>query len=226
MQNGHRRQLFPQQRGLVIPVGSRAYRRMRRKQHMVTLLLIVLLLGLSFFFCKGIQQKERALSAIPTHTPAPSSEHNIVEEPLAVVPAFARTGSYGLTIPLLRPVEGTLTSGYGQRTSPIDGKCEFHPAVDLAAPEGTPILAALDGQVEEIGVSQIYGNYIKLRHGLNLETMYSHCSSILAEQGQAVARGDAIALVGSTGRSTGNHLDFQLFIDGKNVDPAPALGLE
>lgn len=63
--------------------------------------------------------------------------------------------------------------------------------------------------------AKIYGNYIKLRHGLNLETMYSHCSSILAEQGQLVAQGDAIALVGSTGRSTGNHLDFQLFIDGK-----------
>lgn len=219
MQMGHRQ-------GIVAPVGSRAYRNIKRKQRMVSLILTGLLLGLSVLFCRSFFKKSPVPSQLPDHTPAPSSQHGIIEERLAVVPASARVGGYGLTVPLLRPIEGTLTSGYGQRISPIDGEPEFHPAVDLAAPEGTPILAALGGQVEETGVSEIYGNYVKLRHGLNLETMYAHCSKILVEEGQQVEQGETVALVGATGRATGNHLDFQLFIDGKNVDPAPALGLE
>lgn len=126
---------------------------------------------------------------------------------------------------MIQPVEGTLTSGFGARNDPITGVLSYHPAVDLAAPAGTPILVVLDGIVSDVGYNSIYGNYVKVWHNGRLQTMYSHCSAVLVETGDVVSQGDVVAKVGSTGYSTGNHLDFQVFIDGENVDPAPILGL-
>ena len=83
----------------------------------------------------------------------------------------------------------------------------------------------LDGIVSDVGYNSIYGNYVKVWHNGRLQTMYSHCSAVLVETGDVVSQGDVVAKVGSTGYSTGNHLDFQVFIDGENVDPAPILGL-
>ena len=123
-----------------------------------------------------------------------------------------------LSAPLLTPVQGNVTSGYGQREHPITGNDDFHTGVDIAAAQGTPVVAAVPGVVEEVGSNSIYGNYILLHHG-GFKTRYCHCSSITAEEGERVSSGEEIALVGSTGMSTGPHLHFELWIGDSTVDP-------
>ncbi|MEG2087970.1 MAG: M23 family metallopeptidase [Angelakisella sp.] len=117
------------------------------------------------------------------------------------------------------PVYGRVTSSFGWRTHPITGKEDFHNGLDIAAPLGAAIYAALPGTVIDVGKSVIYGNFIKLRHGANVETVYNHCSEILAQTGAVVRQGERIALVGSTGLSTGAHLHFDLLVNERYCDP-------
>lgn len=113
-----------------------------------------------------------------------------------------------------------LTSSYGTRTDPITGKKgAFHNGLDVGAPHGTKILAAESGTVVRASVYGTYGNCVIIDHGGGLMTLYAHCSGYNVVVGQKVARGDVIAYVGSTGRSTGNHLHFTVFINGATVDP-------
>ena len=112
------------------------------------------------------------------------------------------------------PVAGTITSPQGYRTDPITGEVSYHSGTDIAAPEGTPILAAADGTVtianalDSWGGS--YGYHVKLDHGGGLTTLYAHCSSICVTVGQQVKAGQVIAYVGHTGRATGPHLHFEI----------------
>ena len=122
------------------------------------------------------------------------------------------------------PVEGTLTSGYGPREHPITGKADFHTGIDIAAAAGTPILAAASGIVEQCGESASLGNYLILRHNKDTVTTYSHCLELLVQEGDAVDRGETIALVGSTGVSTGAHLHFECIVDGTLTDPSWIIG--
>lgn len=111
------------------------------------------------------------------------------------------------------------SSAYGYRSDPFTGKKAFHYGTDLAAEKGTPIATVLDGTVAAIGKGKSYGNYILVQHNATVATLYAHCSKIVAEEGQKLKQGDTVALVGSTGRSTGNHLHFEIRIGGKRVDP-------
>lgn len=111
------------------------------------------------------------------------------------------------------------SSPYGYRKDPFTGEKAFHYGVDLAANKSTPIATVLDGTVKAIGEGKSYGNYIMVQHNDNLVTLYAHCSKIMAQKGQKLKQGDTVALVGSTGRSTGNHLHFEIRIGGKRVDP-------
>ena len=121
------------------------------------------------------------------------------------------------------PVQGKVTSGFGYRVHPITGNRSFHTGVDLAAAQGTPISAAYDGEVQQTGYSEGRGNYILLRHGDNLQTMYCHLSRIDVREGDVVAAGGTIGLVGSTGMSTGPHLHFEVRVDGVRCDPVYVL---
>ena len=118
------------------------------------------------------------------------------------------------------PVNGTYTSFFGNRVHPVYGTEGFHSGLDIAAEEGTPVTAALDGVVKMTGVGEMSGNYVKLDNGNGVETLYCHCLSVAAENGQSVKRGDVIAYVGQTGLATGPHLHFELHIDGVKCDPA------
>ena len=113
-----------------------------------------------------------------------------------------------------------LSSPFGFRTHPISGAPDFHTGVDLAAAEGTRIFAAEDGTVIESRYDDAYGNFIKIDHGNGYYTYYGHCSERIAQTGMRVRGGDVIALVGSTGNSTGNHLHFGVITDGLYVNPA------
>ena len=130
---------------------------------------------------------------------------------------------YFLTASMWSPVSGLVTSQFGWRSHPVSGQDDFHTGVDIAAAQGTPILAALPGVVEQTGYSESYGNFVVLRHSDNLRTTYNHCSEILAKEGEQLARGDRIALVGSTGISTGPHLHFEVEVKGLKADPLQAL---
>ena len=112
-----------------------------------------------------------------------------------------------------------LTSPFGWRIHPVYGDKRFHNGVDMAAPGGSPILAAYDGTVAAAGYSSTMGNYIYVNHGSGLVTIYMHASALYVSAGQNVSKGDKIAAVGTTGTSTGNHLHFGVRLNGSYVDP-------
>ena len=128
-----------------------------------------------------------------------------------------------IAIPSEKPVRiAAFTSGYGTRADPFNGSVARHMGIDLAGPMGTPIYATADGIVSAAGWNNGgYGNLVKLDHGRGIETRYGHLSQILITAGQRVARGQLIARMGSTGRSTGSHLHYEVRIEGKAVNPIP-----
>ena len=127
-----------------------------------------------------------------------------------------------VAIPSTEPVKGmALTSGYGVRSDPFRGRAAMHAGIDLAAPIGTPIYATADGIVGRSEWAGGYGNLVELNHGRGIQTRFGHLSRSLVRAGQRVKRGDLIAYMGSTGRSTGSHLHYEVRIDGKAVNPVP-----
>jgi len=128
-----------------------------------------------------------------------------------------------IAVPSEKPVRtAEFTSGYGTRTDPFRGGSARHQGIDLASPVGTPIYATADGVVSAAGWNNGgYGNLIKIDHGRGIETRYGHLSAILVSPGQHVVRGQQIARMGSTGRSTGSHLHYEVRIDGNAVNPIP-----
>jgi murein DD-endopeptidase MepM/ murein hydrolase activator NlpD len=117
----------------------------------------------------------------------------------------------------------TLTSNYGMRTHPILGGARKHDGIDLAAPTGTPVYAPADGFVSRASRFGSYGNFIQIQHGGDLETRYGHLSGYAVAAGQQVHKGDLIGYVGTTGRSTGPHLHYEVRVAGAAVDPSPYL---
>lgn len=125
-----------------------------------------------------------------------------------------------LTAPLEPPIGGRVTSGYGWRQHPITENDDFHRGIDIAGVRGGGIYAVLPGVVAETGESAIYGNYIRLDHGHGLQTAYSHCEAIVAQQGENLRKGELLATVGSTGVSTGPHVHFEILMNGTYYNPA------
>ncbi|HTN13481.1 MAG TPA: M23 family metallopeptidase [Sphingomonadaceae bacterium] len=117
----------------------------------------------------------------------------------------------------------TLTSGFGMRTHPVLGGRRNHKGIDLAAPSGTPVYAPADGVVARADWFSSYGNYIQIEHGGELQTRYGHLSGFAVHAGEQVHKGDLIGYVGTTGRSTGPHLHYEVRVAGEAVDPSPYL---
>lgn len=119
----------------------------------------------------------------------------------------------------LMPARGVLTSGYGVRTHPIFRIRRMHTGIDIAAPRGSPVVAAADGTVIYAGWFGGYGKIVLIDHGAGVSTLYGHLSATLVRAGQRVRRGQRIGLVGSTGYSTGPHVHFEVRINGRPVNP-------
>lgn len=119
----------------------------------------------------------------------------------------------------IHPVDAPISSSYGMRIHPITGKSKLHKGIDYAAATGTPIKAVASGKVSLAKWVQGYGYSVELDHGGGMKSFYAHCSRVLVGLGKEVNQGDAIALVGSTGNSTGPHLHFELDINNATVDP-------
>ena len=125
-----------------------------------------------------------------------------------------------IAIPSAMPVSGTdLTSGFGVRSDPFQRRAAMHAGVDLAGPVGTKIYATADGVVSRSRWVNGYGNLVEVNHGQGIQTRYGHLSRSLVTPGQRIKRGDVIALMGSTGRSTGSHLHYEVRLNGKAVNP-------
>ena len=128
-----------------------------------------------------------------------------------------------IAIPSDKPVRtAAFTSGFGVRSDPFHAGAAMHPGIDLAGPMGTPIYATAEGTVVRAGWnSGGYGNLVELDHGRGIATRYGHMSAILVQAGQHIMRGQQIGRMGSTGRSTGCHLHYEVRIDGRPVNPVP-----
>jgi len=123
-------------------------------------------------------------------------------------------------IPSIWPVDGELEGGFGGRRNPFGGRgFEFHEGQDIDAEYGDPVIAAGNGRVTIAGRQRGYGNVVYIDHGAGLSTRYGHLSQINVAVGQSVTRGQKIGLVGSTGRSTGPHLHYEVRINNQPVDP-------
>lgn len=127
-----------------------------------------------------------------------------------------------ISIPSMQPIDNVkLTSSFGVRSDPFHGGAAMHAGVDLPGPTGTPIYATADGVVGRSGRAGGYGNLVTVNHGKGIETRYGHLSKILVAANTRVRRGQLIGLMGSTGRSTGSHLHYEVRVDGTPVNPMP-----
>ncbi|MGN6268280.1 MAG: M23 family metallopeptidase [Sphingomonas sp.] len=131
-----------------------------------------------------------------------------------------------IAIPAIHPIHEAkliFSSYFGVRSDPFKGTAAMHAGVDLPGPIGTPVYATADGIVDRAGRAGGYGNLVEIDHGKGIQTRYGHLSKILVQPNQRVKRGQEIALMGSTGRSTGSHLHYEVRIDGRAVNPIPFL---
>jgi murein DD-endopeptidase MepM/ murein hydrolase activator NlpD len=122
--------------------------------------------------------------------------------------------------PSIWPVHGWVTSGFGFRTNPFTGLNQMHEGLDISNRIGTPVIAPADGIVSDTGKDLSYGNAVAVSHGFGVTTRFYHLSKILVSAGQKVKRGDRIAEVGTTGKSTGPHLHYEVRVNGVSVNPA------
>lgn len=169
---------------------------------------------------KGLNEKENRLESELDELEA---ESNRLQSAIASYQSASRPGS-STYMPafkggLIRPASGRLSSGFGYRIHPISKKRRLHAGIDIAAPTGTSIVAAAPGVVITAGTMRGYGNAVVLDHGGGFSTLYGHCSRVLVRSGQRVKAGQRIALVGSTGYSTGPHLHFETRVGGRPVNP-------
>lgn len=177
----------------------------QRKTILISLLSVILALFFLLF------------SAVPVLACVLLSSSNAAQVPESSGTAVA--GPSGISLIWPTPGYTTITSPYGYRIHPITGEFKFHAGVDIGAPGGAPILAAAGGTVTISTYSSSYGNYVEIDHGNGLRTRYAHMSLRLASAGETVTQGQEIGLVGATGDATGNHLHFEVRVNGITYDP-------
>ena len=129
-----------------------------------------------------------------------------------------------LMVPSSAPIDGPVGSGFGFRNDPFTGRPALHTGLDFPADVGTQILAAAGGVVVSTAPHPAYGNLVEVDHGNGLQTRYAHVSQVLVKTGDLVKRGQLLALVGTSGRSTGPHLHFEVTVAGVPQNPARFLG--
>ena len=125
--------------------------------------------------------------------------------------------------PSIWPTHGWLSSSMGNRSDPLTGEKDFHPGLDISADKGDPVYATADGKVTHASSAGNYGNLVIVDHGYGLETRYGHLSQFKVTPGQVVKRGDLLGLVGSTGRTTGSHLHYEVRANGRILNPLQLL---
>ncbi len=163
------------------------------------------------------RRTEATLAALTTEVPLRYQSLSAVKDQLA------NYVNYLASKPSIWPVYGPITSDFGWRPSPFGGGKEFHDGYDIAVPYGTPVRATGDGVVVFAGWKGAYGRAVVIDHGYGFETLYGHNLRIVVREGQRVSRGQVIAYSGDSGRSTGPHVHYSVFVSGTVVDPADYL---
>jgi murein DD-endopeptidase MepM/ murein hydrolase activator NlpD len=141
----------------------------------------------------------------------------------SVKDSVERRRALAAATPSIWPVAGWLSSSYGNRTDPFTQDKDFHPGLDISADYGQPVLATGDATVVSAGPNGGYGNMVALDHGFGIVTKYGHLSRVAVMNAQQVKRGDVIGYVGSTGRSTGAHLHYEIWMNGRLTNPMTLL---
>lgn len=149
----------------------------------------------------------------PERTAALESRLNSLET------QFARRSAIASSTPTVAPVRGLLNSGFGPRKDPFTGEGSFHPGLDISTRRHEPVLATAEGVVVKSGWSGDYGKEVEIAHSTGYVTIYGHLDEVLVKEGQRVLRGEKLGLVGSTGRSTGPHLHYEVRKDERAVNP-------
>jgi murein DD-endopeptidase MepM/ murein hydrolase activator NlpD len=167
---------------------------------------------------QGLSLFDQELAAVRSRASSLDQSLNQLDE------AFQERLRLLSSTPSLMPVEGWFSHGFGWRRDPMTGERQFHRGIDIVAHAGTPILAPADGVVTRAVRVADYGKMVDLSHGYGYATRYGHMSEILVRTGQKVRRGEIIGRVGSTGRSTGPHVHYEVFRDGRRVNPWKYLG--
>ena len=125
--------------------------------------------------------------------------------------------------PIIWPADGWISAGYGYRTDPFSGRRDFHPAVDISTNKGSPVYATGTGRVVSASRNGGYGNLVEIDHGFGLLTRYGHLSEFSVAVGDTVVRGDVIGRVGNTGRATGHHVHYEVWVNGRTLNPRKLL---
>lgn len=189
-------------------------------------LMALLLIALAIFVPSGIARAQLSNNAV-AGSPAIATKETtgaIIEggTPRAAIDLHAPDAGLRESgnVPSLWPINGKLTDGFGERDNPFGGtSSEFHEGQDIAAPKGTPIAVTADGTVIFAGWMRGYGQVVAVSHGDNIATRYGHLSEIEVSVGQTLRRGEQLGCVGSTGRSTGSHLHYEVRVDDRPVNP-------
>ncbi|TWH51602.1 Membrane proteins related to metalloendopeptidases [Sporomusa sp. KB1] len=204
-------------------VGSRWMRAISVKW-LIPLMCVLIIFGVGIF---TNHHQITSASSIPTTEQEPITQELSKQGPIQPsgsgqaqdLESIAKKVAKLAITPSIWPTSGDVTSGFGWRSSPWGGGSELHPGMDIANSIGTPIFATADGVVVQSGWSGGYGNIVQIDHGNGIETIYGHNSSVLVNAGQSVKKGQIISYMGSTGRSTGPHVHYEVRVNGNAVDP-------
>ncbi len=143
-----------------------------------------------------------------------------LESRLQVVqPGVERRQALAAATPSIWPARGWLNDGFGGRRDPFTGGADYHPGLDISAERGDPVLATANGTISAAHRSGAYGNIVVIEHGFGISTRYAHLDAFRVKPGDAVRRGDVIGYAGSTGRSTGDHLHYEVLVYGRHLNP-------
>jgi len=174
----------------------------------------------------SLQSKEKILEAIDTSYSGSIDIQNLMleleksAESVAAIKDYLRVQKdIYLATPKGYPVQGNVTSGYGKRENPITKMAVFHSGIDISASSGTPIQATADGVVSYSDWTAHSGNVVILKHGFGFSTVYAHNKKNVVKVGQKIKRGDLLGYVGSTGKSTGPHVHYEIWTKGKAINP-------
>jgi murein DD-endopeptidase MepM/ murein hydrolase activator NlpD len=173
-------------------------------------------------------------AAVPSvaATQSPENTFGILKDLLGVLDDRLSTVRKGVegrqalaaATPSIWPLMGWLTSNFGMRADPMNGSPDFHSGLDISADKGTPVHATADGTVELASYNGNYGNCIEIAHGFGIGTRFGHLSGYAVYVGKKIKRGDVIGYVGTTGRTTGAHLHYEILLNGQPINPLKFLG--
>jgi murein DD-endopeptidase MepM/ murein hydrolase activator NlpD len=179
----------------------------------------------------GLTEANRAITDVVTSLPSPEDTFGMLRVVLQglenrldyVRNSLERRQELAAATPSIWPAHGWLSGSFGRRRDPFTGRPGFHQGIDISTDRGQPVYATADGTVASAGRAGEYGNLVVLSHAFGLSTRYGHLSRFNVGVGQPIKRGDIIGYVGSTGRSTGSHLHYEILLNGRLINPLQLL---